>query len=327
MKKRQLGATGPMVSAIGLGCMSFGGIFGPTTKAESFRCLDAAIDHGISFFDTANIYGMGLSESVLGEWITLRKPNIHIATKASIVDGPPRRFDNSASHLRGELQASLKRLGTDYVDLFYIHRREEARPIEEVVHGLKAMIDEGLIGGYGLSEVAPGSLRRAHAVHPARAVQNEYSLWTRQPELGLLQTCAALGVAFVPFSPLARGAFGRTPIDPASLPARDFRLQIPRFQQPEWGLNLTKLSAFAALAHDFGHSAPALAMAWVLDQGPHLIPIPGTRSAAHLADWANADAITMTPEMRRAIDQLLPVGWAYGDRYGADQASTVERYC
>ncbi len=327
MKQRQLGTDGPMVSAIGLGCMSFGGIFGPTTKEDSFRCLDAALDHGITFYDTANIYGMGVSEQVLGEWRTLRKPNIHIATKASIVAGPLRRFDNSASHLRAELHASLKRLGTDHVDLFYIHRREEARPIEDVVHSLKAMIDEGLIGGYGLSEISPGTLRRAHAIHPCRAVQNEYSLWTRQPELGLIQTCAALGTAFVPFSPLARGAFGCTPIDPATLPDADFRLQIPRFQQPDWGLNLSKLSAFGSLARDFGHSAPALAMAWVLDQGPHLIPIPGTRTAGHLSDWAKADNIVMTPDLRRAIADLLPVGWAYGDRYGPDQASTVERYC
>jgi aryl-alcohol dehydrogenase-like predicted oxidoreductase len=327
MKQRQLGAGGPMVSAIGLGCMSFGGIFGPTTKEESFRCLDSAVDHGITFLDTANIYGMGLSETVMGEWIALRKPNIQIATKASIVGGPDRRFDNSASHLRAELHGSLKRLGTDHVDLFYVHRREEARPIEEVVQSLKALIDEGLIGGYGLSEIAPGTLRRAHAVHPCRAVQNEYSLWSRQPELGLIQTCADLGTAFVPFSPLARGAFGCLPIDPAALPADDFRLQIPRFHQPDWGLNLIKLTAFRALAADFGHTAPALAMAWVLDQGPHLIPIPGTRSAAHLADWATADSLTMTPDLRAAIAGLLPVGWAHGDRYGPDQASTVERYC
>ena len=327
MKRRQLGAGGPMVSAIGLGCMSFGGIFGPTTKADSFRCLDAALDHGITFYDTANIYGIGLSEQVLGDWTALRKPNIHLATKASIVTGQNRRFDNSDSYLRAELHESLTRLGTDHVDLFYIHRREEARPIEEVVRTLKAMIDEGLIGGYGLSEIAPGTLRRAHAVHPCSAVQNEYSLWSRQPELGLIQTCAELGVAFVPFSPLARGAFGRTPIDPATLPASDFRLLIPRFHQPDWGLNLTKLTAFRALAADFGHSAPALAMAWVLDQGPHLIPIPGTRSADHLTDWAKADSLTLTTELRAAIAQLLPVGWAYGDRYGPDQASTVERYC
>lgn len=327
MKQRQLGADGPMVSAIGLGCMSFGGIFGPTTIEDSFRCLDAALDHGITFYDTANIYGMGLSEQVLGDWMALRKPNIHLATKASIVGGPSRRFDNSANHLRTELQASLKRLGTDHVDLFYIHRREEARPVEEVIQTLKAMIDEGLIGGYGLSEIAPGTLRRAHAVHPCRAVQNEYSLWTRQPELGLIQTCAELGTAFVPFSPLARGALGRIPIDPATLAASDFRLTIPRFHQPDWSLNLIKLTAFRALAADFGHSAPALAMAWILDQAPHIIPIPGTRSADHLADWARSDSLTITAELRAAIAQLLPVGWAYGDRYGLEQASTVERYC
>jgi aryl-alcohol dehydrogenase-like predicted oxidoreductase len=327
MKQRRLGKGGPMVSAIGLGCMSFGGVFGSTSKSDSFRCLDAALDHGISHFDTANIYGMGVSESVMGEWIALRKPNISIATKASIVAGPARRFDNSESHLRAELEESLKRLGVDHVDLFYIHRREEARPIEDVVTSLSRMIDDGLIGGYGLSEIAPGTLRRAHAVHPCRAVQNEYSLWSRLPELGLIQTCAELGTAFVPFSPLARGAFGRDIIDPASLPTTDFRLQIPRFHQPDWALNTHKINAFRDFAHSLGHTPPALALAWILDQGDHLIPIPGTRTADHLADWVKADAIVVTPEIRSKLADILPVGWAYGDRYGPDQASTVERYC
>ena len=214
MRRRRLGAGGPEVSAIGLGCMSFGGIFGPTTEAESFTCLDAALDHGIDFLDTANIYGMGVSETVMGRWIASRRPKVVIATKASIVRGGG--FDNSESHLRTELEGSLKRLGVDRVELFYIHRREQARPIEEVVGTLKSLINEGKIGGYGLSEVSPTTLRRAHAVHPCMAIQNEYSLWTRLPELGLIQTCAELGVAFVPFSPLARGALGTAMADPAT---------------------------------------------------------------------------------------------------------------
>lgn len=327
MKYRPLGAGGPMVSAIGLGCMSFGGAFGPTTKAASFACLDAAYDHGLTFLDTANIYGSGLSETVMGEWPGLHKPNISIATKAGIINGPPRRFDNSDSHLRAELHGSLKRLGVDHVDLFYIHRRDDTAPVEDVVATLSRLIDEGLIGGYGLSEVSPGTLRRAHAVHPCRAVQNEYSLWSRQPELGLIQTCAELGVAFVPFSPLGRGVFGRQIVDPATLPAHDFRLQIPRFQGQDWQLNLTRLHTFRAFAADVGIAPAALALAWVLDQGPHLIPIPGTRSADHLSDWITAADLTLTPEIRAGLAQVLPAGWAYGDRYNLTQASTVERYC
>ncbi len=327
MKQRQLGKSGPMVSAIGLGCMSFGGIFGPTSQAESFACLDAARDGGITFFDTANIYGMGVSETVLGDWMRLRKPDVHIATKASIVSGVARKFDNSANYLRAELEASLQRLRVDHVALFYIHRREEARPIEEVAETLGRLIDEGKIGGYGLSEISPGTLRRAHAVRPCMAVQNEYSLWSRQPELGLIQTCAELGTAMVPFSPLARGVFGRRPIDPALLPAQDFRLTIPRFHGHDWLLNLAKIDAFRALAAARGLTAPALALAWVLQQGHHLIPIPGTRSATHLADWIGAADITLTADDCAEIARILPVGWAYGDRYGPEQASTVERYC
>jgi aryl-alcohol dehydrogenase-like predicted oxidoreductase len=327
MRQRQLGTGGPMVSAIGLGCLSFGGIFGATTKEESLRCLDAAWDHGITFFDTANVYGNGVSEDVIGEWLRSRRRAAVIATKASFVNGPPRRVDNSAAHLRSELEGSLRRLGVDQVPLFYIHRHEEARPIEEVASTLAAFVAEGKIGGYGMSEIAPHTLRRAHGVHPCRAVQNEYSLWTRQPELGLIQTCAELGVAFVPFSPLARGALGQTMLDPSTLPEAEFRRQIPRFQSENWPYNRAKIEMFRAFAQGRGVSPAAMALAWVLDQGDHLLPIPGTRRAEHLADWASASQITLTAADRAEIARLLPVGWAHGDRYNHDMASTVERYC
>jgi aryl-alcohol dehydrogenase-like predicted oxidoreductase len=327
MKQRQLGAKGPMVSSIGLGCLSFGGIFGATDRATSLRCLDAAWDQGITFLDTANIYGMGESESVIGEWLASRKHPVTLATKASFVTGADRRIDNSAAHLRGELEGSLKRLRTDHVDLFYIHRREEARPVEEVVLTLKSLIDEGKIGGYGMSEISPGTLRRAHAVHPCRAIQNEYSLWTRQPELGLIQTCKALGVAFVPFSPLARGVFGRHIVNPADLAPGEFRRSIPRFQDPDWHYNRAQVDRFRAFAAQRGVTPPALALAWVLAQGDHLIPIPGTRTAEHLGDWTEATTIILSPKDIDTINTILPVGWANGDRYGHDQAATAERYC
>ncbi len=327
MQHRQLGAGGPRVSAIGLGCLSFGGIFGPTTEAESHACLDAAAERGINFLDTANIYGMGRSESVIGTWLKGRRDRPVIATKAAIVTGPDRRFDNSAAHLRAELEGSLKRLGVDHVDLFYIHRRERARPVEEVAEALAALIREGKIGGYGLSEVAPDTVRRAHAVHPCRAVQNEYSVWTRQPELGLIRTCAELGIAFVPFSPLARGTFGREPLDPARLPAAEFRMTIPRFHPGNWPANAARIEAARSFATARGWTLSAFALAWVLDRGDHLIPIPGTRTADHLADWDGADAIRFTAGDRAEIDRLLPSGWAAGDRYNDEMASQVERYC
>ncbi len=316
-----------MVSAIGLGCMSFAGFFGETDEATSLRCLDAALDHGIDFLDTANIYGMGRSERVIGTWLASRKPQVVIATKASIVTQPERRFDNSEPYLRAELDASLKRLGVDFVDLFYIHRREQERPIEEVVQTLQKLIAEGRIGGYGLSEVSPATLRRAHAVHPCRAVQNEYSLWSRMPELGLIQTCAELGVAFVPFSPLGRGVFGEAFPDPATMAATDFRTRLPRFSEPNYTYNRAAIDGFKTFAHARGWTVAGAALAWVLDQGPHLIPIPGTRTAEHLAEWAGADAITLTDADRAEIARLLPVGFAHGDRYNDSQIIGVERYC
>lgn len=327
MKQRQLGPDGPMVSAIGLGCLSFGGIFGDTTDDVSLRCLDAAWDAGITFYDTANVYGVGRSEIVLGQWLKTRHHPAFIATKASFVNSPPRRVDNSENHLRSELEASLRRLGVDHLALFYIHRHDQKMPIEDVAGTLSRLVEEGKIGGYGMSEISPGTLRRASKVYPCRAVQNEYSLWTRQPELGLIQACAELGTAFVPFSPLARGALGREIIDPTVLPEAEFRRQIPRFQGIDWQMNKAKIQDFRAYAADRGLSPSALALAWVLDQGSHLLPIPGTRTADHLADWAGASNIMLTSQDRAEISRILPVGWAYGDRYNDDQAGTVERYC
>jgi aryl-alcohol dehydrogenase-like predicted oxidoreductase len=324
MKKRQLGPGGPLVSAIGLGAMSFGGIFGATNEAESFACLDALLDVGMDFIDTANIYGMGVSETVLGKWLADRKPQVSIATKASFVSGPERRIDNSEAHLRAELEGSLRRLGRDHVELFYIHRREAGRPLEEVIGTLSRLIEDGLIGGYGLSEIAPYTLRQAHAIHPCRAVQNEYSLWTRQPELGLIQECARLGVAFVPFSPLARGMLGDHPLP---RPTDGFRSANPRFTEPNFSANLAKINQFRAFCAQRGWSTPAGALAWILDKGPHLIPIPGTRSAAHLRQWAQASEITLSSEDRAEIDRILPAGFAEGDRYGDDQLLAIERYC
>lgn len=324
MKKRHLSATGPLVSAIGLGAMSFGGIFGDTDQAQSFACLDAMLDCGIDFIDTANIYGMGVSETVLGQWLSSRKPQVTLATKASFVADPDRRIDNSETHLRQELEASLKRLNRDHIDLFYIHRREHARPLEEVIGTLARLIEEGKIGGYGLSEIAPYTLRAAHAIHPCRAVQNEYSLWTRQPELGLIQECGRLGVAFVPFSPLARGMLGDVPM---AQPCDSFRSSLPRFTEPNFSENTNKINNFREFCAARGWSTPATALAWILSKGPHLIPIPGTRSAAHLRQWAQGATISLTHEDLAEIEAILPAGFAQGDRYGDGNLLAVERYC
>lgn len=327
MQKRQLGANGPLVSAIGLGCMSFAGFFGATDEDTSLACLDAAVAAGIDFWDTSNIYGMGISETVIGKYLAAHRPQITLATKVGIVPGPPRRFDNSADHIRAELEGSLTKLNRDHVALYYVHRREAERPVEEVIETMAQLIDEGLIGGYGLSEVAPSTIRRAHAVHPCRAVQNEYSLWTRQPELGVIQTCTELGIAFIPFSPLARGMFGETSVNPQQMAENDWRRTNPRFTEPNYSANAAQIDGFRQFCHAKGWAVSAGALAWVLDQSPDMIPIPGTRTAAHLNEWLGAVDIQMSDADRAEIARLLPPGFAHGDRYGDAQMAGVERYC
>lgn len=326
-KQVPLGTGGPMVPQLGFGAMSFAGFFGATDEETSLATLDAALKAGITFWDTANIYGMGVSETVIGKYLAAHRPDIVLATKGGIVPGPPRRIDNSAGHLRQELESSLTKLQVDRVDLYYLHRHDPDRPIEEIVETLAGFIDEGLIGGYGLSEISPGTLRRAHAVHPCRAVQNEYSLWTRLPELGLIDTCAELGTAFVAFSPLGRGMFGDTSVDPKTMSDRDWRKANPRFTEPNYSYNIKAIDRFRDYARQNGWTTAAAALAWVMSRGDHVIPIPGTRTAQHLSEWLGAAAIDMTPARLAEIAQILPPGFAHGDRYADSQMLAVERYC
>lgn len=328
MVRRRLGQSGPEVSAIGLGCMNFAGFYGKTTRDESFATLDAAWKAGINFFDTSDIYGNGLSEEIIGEWLRNTGHQPVIATKGGIVTGAPRgTADNTADGLRARLEASFARLGVDHVALYYVHRRQFDLPIETVTETLEGFREEGLIGGFGYSEISPASLRRAASVAPVAAVQNEYSLWTRLPELGMIQTCKELGTTFVPFSPLARGFFSDKEREFETVTALPFLHANPRFTQPNYDLNRQAFAPFRAFAQARGWSVPALALAWILDQGDHLIPIPGTRSPDHLNNWAAASDITFTPEDRAEIARLLPVGWAHGDRYSDAQIVGIERYC
>lgn len=328
MKQRKLGTNGPSVGIVGLGCMSFGGTMsGSTDQATSFAAMDRAWDMGITHFDTANIYGPHRSEQVVGEWIALRGHKPSIATKASVQRDPARPVNNDPAYLETELEGSFARLGVDYVDLFYIHRREPAVPIADVAGLMRRLMDQGKIGGWGMSEVSPTTLRIAHTETPVSAIQNEYSLWTRQPELGLLQECERLGTAFVAFSPLARGVFGRQIIDPTGPDFGSLRAAMPRFQGENWIQNKKKVEAFRALAMQMGTSVPALALAWVMAQGDHIIPIPGSRTSDHIDDWEQADKLEMTADVLQQIDTVLPVGWAWGDRYNEAQAKTPQRYC
>jgi aryl-alcohol dehydrogenase-like predicted oxidoreductase len=323
--KRKLGDR--EVLGMGLGCMSFGGIYGATDEDESLACLAAAQEAGVDHLDVAEIYGMGRSEEIIGRFLRETGAEMHIATKAGIYPKPERHFRNDEAALRASLEGSLQRLGRDSVELFYIHRREAERPVEEVAETMARFIDEGLIGSWGLSEVAPSTIRRAHAVCPVAAVQSEYSLWTRQPELGVLQTCAELGIAFVAFSPVGRGIFADRFPEAADFPKEDFRIGNPRFTEPNYAANRAAIAGFQDFCRSKGWSTAAAAIAWTLDRGEHVLPIPGTRSAAHLHECLTALEIRFTDEDRAEIARLLPVGFAHGDRYADAQIYGVERYC
>lgn len=330
MKNRHLLSSGKSVSEIGLGCMSFGGFYGATNEAESHATLGAALDLGIDFLDTANVYGMGISEEVIGTFLKGDASKFTIATKAGIwrdKEHGSRGFNNKPDYLRAELEGSLKRMGIEHVDLFYIHRRDRDLAIEDVMETMLTLKAEGKIGGIGFSEIAPASLRRAVSVGPVDVVQSEYSLWSRQPDLGILQTCRDLGVTLVAYSPLARGMMSSAIPDPRAFLEKDFRKNNPRFLEPNFSFNLPYAKAFQAYAQDHGTTATALALAWCLARGEHIIPIPGTRSPVHLAECANASDVTVTQEMMAEIEQILPTGWAHGDRYSQGQWNGPEGYC
>lgn len=330
MKTRKILRNGKMVSEVGLGCWSFGGSYGPTTEAEAHNTLSVALELGVDFLDTANVYGMGVSEQIIGSFLKGDAGRFTIATKAGIWRNPEtgqRGFNNKADYLRGELESSLSRLGLEHVDLFYIHRRDQEVAIEDLMDTLLAFKAEGKIGGIGFSEISPATLRRACTVGDVDAVQSEYSLWTRQPELGMIQACKDLGVAFVPFSPLGRGMFASTPPDPGTFEKGHFRLGTPRFSEPNFSYNIQKIDAFKALARDLETTPVVLAIAWCLARGEHLIPIPGTRSADHLTECVAGSSFAMTDQIMGAIEEVLPVGWAHGDRYTHEQWVGVEGYC
>ncbi|EPX79688.1 aldo/keto reductase [Salipiger mucosus] len=332
MKTRAMGPGGPQVSCIGIGAMSFTDFYGPTTRENSFAVLDAAVEAGVSHIDTSNVYGMGGSEETIGAWLSANpggRDHFHIATKGGITkDAEGRRcYDNSLEHLEAELEGSLRRMGLDCVDLYYVHRREHERPIEEVTEALASLVAKGKCRAIGFSEIAPSSLRRAHAVHPVAAVQSEYSLATRAPELGLVQTCEDLGTTLVAFSPTGRSLLTDSPIAPGRVPEVAFLAANPRFQQPELGYNLAATDRFRALAAEMGVPAAGLAMAWLLARSGSTIPIPGTRSVEHFRELLAGAEMTLGADDMARIEAVLSVGWCHGDRYTAAQWVGPERYC
>lgn len=329
MKQRQMGRGGPLVGEVGFGAMSIIGAFGPTDEATAMRALGSLLDLGVTHIDTALIYGPHTSELTIGKFLRENpgaRQRFTIATKGGFRINP-RGISNERGFLRECLESSLQRLGVDHVDLYYIHRRDQSIPIEDVTGTLAEFVKEGKIGGIGYSEISPASLERAAAVHPIAAVQSEYSLWSRLPELGMLQACQRLGTAFVAFSPVARGVLSDVTLDPAKFPDDDFRKPMPRFQSGAFERNMKRVEAFRAFAASRGWRTSALAIAWVLHQGPHIIPIPGTRTAEHMAMDAAAADIHLSTDDLAEINRILPPGWAEGNRYSVAQQESSELYC
>lgn len=317
---------GHSVGPIGLGCMSFGGIYGATDETESFTCMQAALDLGVTHWDVAEVYGDGVSEAVIGRFLAETGAQVTLATKGGIYRTPERHFSNAKDRLRASLEGSLERLGRSSVEVYYIHRRDHGVEVEHVMETMAGFVEEGLIGAIGLSEIAPFTLRRAHAVHPVAAVQSEYSLWVRQPELGMIQTCADLGTAFVAFSPLARGMLSDHFQGREAFHDGDFRKGSPRFSDPNYAANMSAIAGFKAFCTARGWSTSAAALAWVMAQGDHIIPIPGTRSGVHLEELATADDIVLSAQDLAEIERLLPVGFAHGARYGGAVWPGIEIY-
>ena len=336
MEKRNLGNIGTKVGALGIGAMSFSDFYGPTNTQESHAILKLALDNGVDHIDTAKVYGMGLSEERIGQFLDTLSPKdrqfFKIATKGGIDrknfdDKGTVVFDNSKKFLTEELDNSLRRLGVDCVELYYVHRREADRPIEEVTETLVEFIEAGKIRQFGFSEIAPTSLEKAAKIHPVGAVQSEYSLSTRYPELGLLQRTKRLGTSLVAFSPIGRSLLTDKPHNAETVQKMEFLKANPRFIEPNLSYNIYATEKFREYAADLGCKASGLAIAWLLKVDTHVLPIPGTRSVSHLKEMIDGCSVKLTESNMRDIEDILPVGWAHGDRYSTGQWFGPEKYC
>lgn len=321
MHQRTLGAGGPAISAIGLGCMGMSEFYGESDDRQSLGTLVRALELGINFFDTADTYGFGHNESLLGRFLKevgpARRAQVLVASKFGIVREPgryERRIDNSPDYLRRACDASLQRLGTDSIDLYYCHRRDPAVPVEEIVGALADLVAAGKVRRIGLSEVSPETLRRAHAVHPVAAVQSEYSLWSREAEQGMLHTCAELGVSFVAYSPLGR-AFLTGAVDAEQLADGDFRKHNPRFVGAAEKHNRQLVAELGRFAAPRGLSNAQVALAWLLGKHAQVTPIPGTRRISYLEQNAAAAEQTLTADEIAELDRIFAAGRVAGARY------------
>lgn len=321
MKQRRFGAGGPLVSALGLGCMGMSEFYGPSDDQASLLTLAKALELGINLFDTADTYGHGHNERLLGRFIAeggaARRARMVVATKFGIVRAPgsgERRIDNSPAYIRAACDASLARLGVERIDVYYCHRRDPAVPIETVVGTMAELVKAGKVGSLGLSEVSPETLRRAAAVHPIAAVQSEYSLWSREPESGMLATCGELGTAFVAYSPLGR-AFLTATLASGQLAEGDFRKGNPRFSGDAEASNRALVAELSTFAVARGLTNAQVALAWLLARSPQVIPIPGTRRIAYLEQNAAATEVDLSAGEVAWLDRLFTPESIAGERY------------
>ena len=320
------------VSAIGLGCMNLSHAYGaPVSAEQGERVLLAALDAGVTLFDTAALYGFGANETLVGKVLKPHRHKFILASKCGMQgvdvagDGTlVRVIDGRPATLQKTLEDSLRRLQTDVIDLYYLHRWDKSVPIEDSVGALADMVRKGHIRSIGLSEVSATTLRKAHAVHPISAVQTEYSLWTRNPEIAVLGACKELGTAFVAFSPVARGFLCGATIDVAALDAKDIRRAMPRFLPENYSANQKLLPAYHALVQEADCSPSQLALAWLLHKAPHIIPIPGTTSVVHLLDDLGAVRVKLTPHTMAQLDSLINQHSVQGARYNGQSTSEVD---
>ena len=325
MRLRTLGSL--RVSALGLGCMGMSEFYGATNDAESTATIHRALELGCTFLDTADMYGPYTNEILVGRAIAGRRGEITLATKCGIVRDPndpaKRGVSNRPEYIRTSCESSLSRLGTDYIDLYYLHRIDPNTPIEESVGAMTDLVREGKVRHIGLSEMAPDTLRRAHAVHPVSAVQVEYSLWTRDPEDDVLPTCRDLGVGLVAYSPLGRGFLTGSIASTATLDANDFRRHSPRFSDDNIDPNLALVATVRALAARKGCTPAQLALAWVLAQGDDVVPIPGTKRIKYLEENIGALDVRLDASELAELDAAFPRGVAAGERYHPDGMRTL----
>ena len=320
---------GSQVNAVGLGCMNVSHAYGPPIpEDEAIALFQHALDNGYNFFDTASVYGLGGNETLLGKAISHRRSEYYLASKCvmGVRDGK-RVLDGSPEHIKAQCDASLERLQTDVIDLYYMHRLDPNVPIEESVGALADLVAAGKIRHVGLSEMSAATLRRACAVHPIAAMQSEYSLWTRNPELGVLSACAELGVTFVSFSPVGRGFFADEPLQPDGFHETDLRNGMPRFEPNNYSQNLEKLAATRAIADELGCSVPELALAWVLAQGEHVVTIPGTTRVDHLEQNYRALELTLPDATTARLTQLFDPASVAGNRYSDLMQRSVDTEC